>query len=415
MKIQTTNTQNTTFHVLKTLHEGFVTGSCLIPSGEMHVEYARRLLPTLLASALGLGTKHKSEEALNEAMESRGISINITSGAYYTVVSFVCLKQDIKLMVDLIHEQLLEPAFNEQLFESLKGRIHTSYESLKDSTSFRAAESFSGLVYPAEHISNVGSIDEKVALLQAVKVADLNKLHSEYDPLLHIKWIVVGDIDEEAFIKYCDQYKAKTNQVQEVNRRVLQANLPALAQHHVEIKEKQSVDLIMGHSIPIERNHPDYLPLKIAIDALGGSFSARLMRTVRDEDGLTYNVGSYLEGFVRFHEGNWCVKGSFSPKLLGKGIKSIQKQLDLWVNKGIDESELKERQEGIVGKHLVGLSSAHTVAAVIQSYIVHGEDLERYYAYPDLIRAVSVDDVNRVIKQYIDLTQMIQVTAGTLG
>ena len=87
---------------------------------------------------------------------------------------------------------------------------------------------------------------------------------------------------------------------------------------------KQSVSLRMGQVIDIDIHHPDYMPLRLALDALGGSFSARLMRTVRDEDGLTYSVGSMLRGFAQGEVGSWFIYGAFSPKLLDKGIQSIK-------------------------------------------------------------------------------------------
>lgn len=38
-------------------------------------------------------------------------------------------------------------------------------------------------------------------------------------------------------------------------------------------------------------------------DILGGNFSARLMQTVRDQEGLTYGINSFIEGVEEGQDG----------------------------------------------------------------------------------------------------------------
>lgn len=44
------------------------------------------------------------------------------------------------------------------------------------------------------------------------------------------------------------------------------------------------------------RNHPDYIPLHIAVSALGGYFGSRLMLEIREKLGLTYGISASLLG-----------------------------------------------------------------------------------------------------------------------
>lgn len=46
----------------------------------------------------------------------------------------------------------------------------------------------------------------------------------------------------------------------------------------------------------IPRSHPDYIPLRLAVIALGGYFGSRLMLNIREEKGLTYGIGASLAG-----------------------------------------------------------------------------------------------------------------------
>ena len=131
------------------------------------------------------------------------------------------------------------------------------------------------------------------------------------------------------------------------------------------------------------------MPLKLAIDALGGSFSARLMRTVRDEDGLTYSVGSRLEGFGKSEAGAWHVYGEFSPKLLDQGITSIQKQLKDWKQHGIGQAELGERSQGAIGRYLVA-QSVPAELYLMSCFLSNGFGADRVIQYPKRLELLLI-------------------------
>jgi hypothetical protein len=56
----------------------------------------------------------------------------------------------------------------------------------------------------------------------------------------------------------------------------------------VDIPEKTNTRVLIGQRLDIVRSNPDFVLLEIAVRALGGDFSARLMNRVRVKEGLTY-------------------------------------------------------------------------------------------------------------------------------
>lgn len=48
----------------------------------------------------------------------------------------------------------------------------------------------------------------------------------------------------------------------------------------------------------IDRNHPDYLPLRMTVNALGGYFGSRLSANIRERLGLTYGIHASLLGYA---------------------------------------------------------------------------------------------------------------------
>ena len=79
----------------------------------------------------------------------------------------------------------------------------------------------------------------------------------------------------------------------------------------IHIPDKTSADVYIGQSIGIDQDHKDYIPLMMAVYILGGNFSARLMQTVRDKEGLTYGIGSSISSASYKRDGYWSIWATF--------------------------------------------------------------------------------------------------------
>jgi zinc protease len=177
--------------------------------------------------------------------------------------------------------------------------------------------------------------------------------------------------------------------------------------------DKTSATVYMGIPVGIDNNHPDYLPLMFGTYVLGGNFSARLMSTVRDQEGLTYGIGSSLSG-TTLSDGNWSLSADFAPALLDKGMNSTMRELRAWVQEGISEEELRAKKSTISGTAKVQLATTTGMANYIHNLVVSGKDLSYADRYFDEINALTKERVNEVIKKYIDLDKLVVVKAGTL-
>ena len=152
----------------------------------------------------------------------------------------------------------------------------------------------------------------------------------------------------------------------------------------------------------------------LGIYILGGNFSARLMQTVRDKQGLTYGIGSSISGVSFGADGYWNIWGTFSPDILKKGIEATKEQVDLWFNKGVTEDELSAKKTTISGSYKVSMDSTAGLAAKILSNAEHGRELSYLDEYPKIIESISLSEVNRAIKKYDNPNKLYLVAAGTL-
>jgi zinc protease len=181
----------------------------------------------------------------------------------------------------------------------------------------------------------------------------------------------------------------------------------------VTIPQKPSAELFIGQYTGIERADEDYLPFYMGTSVLGGGFSGRLMRTVRDEDGLTYNISARHSGHNNTG-GHWVVNASFNPTLFAKGLNSTMAQLEKWVNEGITEQELADKKTNIMGSFKVGLATTGNLASTILGFVERGLEPSYVDQYPKDVEAVTLEQVNNAIKKHIDLNKLIIIKSGSL-
>tara|TARA_Y100000590_G_scaffold465099_1_gene636364 strand:- start:27398 stop:28684 length:1287 start_codon:yes stop_codon:yes gene_type:complete len=374
------------------------------------------LVPEMTASLLDLGTKQRDKFEIASALESVGAKLGFSSGRHRVHFSGKCLKKDIPLVIQLLAEQLIFPAFEEQDLNSTIQRRKAELKQLKEDTRTRAVEAFLLRLYPEKHPNRPKSLSDQQKATNTISVNQLKKFHSDHYGLGSLNICFVGDVDHENFenhtANHFGQWQNSSASIKESTLKAKRLGKGVETSEH--IPDKTSADLVTGHGIGIDKEHQDYYPVMMSHFILGGNFSARLMATVRDREGLTYGVQSTTGGVDQGNDGYWYIWGTFGPKDLEKAKESINKQLDLWYKEGVTAEELNSKKSTITGMYQVGLDTTSGLARRILTTVERGKELSFMDEYPKIITAITLDQVNKSIQTYCDPGKRITVVAGTV-
>ena len=274
---------------------------------------------------------------------------------------------------------------------------------------------FKRTLYPKGHPNYSLDIDSQIQFVENITADDLSSFHKNNYGLGTMIISAVGDLNSKNMTTGIRKaFKGWGFSSLKKKPSGLTANEKKGSIEFVNIKDKTSADVIVGIPIGIDRNHSDYYPLVLGNYILGGNFSARLMQTVRDKEGLTYGIGSRVSGVDTGNDGFWYVSGTFAPDLLNKGRKSALKQIKAWVNKGVTAEELENKKTTLTGSYKVGLATTSGLAGQILANAERGRKLSFLDEYPGIINGLSLKDVNGAIKTYINVNMLVTVGAGTV-
>jgi len=390
-----------------------ISGSLL--GGDVYSPQANMMIADLTVSMLDKGTKNKSKFEIADKLETVGASIYFSSDQHHVRFNAKCLKKDIPIVLELLAEQLREPAFNKDDLKTLKTRLIGNFKKDQEHTGKQAGGAFLRKLYPEGHPNYSYKIDERIKMVNNIQSSNLKNFHDIYYGLGNMTIVAVGDVDSEEVsaqvAKVFDSWKTSPLKKKESS---LTANIAGGATEYVTIKDKTSADIYIGLPIGIDRNHEDYYPLMLGTYILGGNFSARLMQTVRDEQGLTYHIQSTLGGVDNGNDGYWLIGGSFAPQMVEQGYNASIEQLDKWLEGGVTQAELDAKKSTITGSYKVGLATTRGLAGQILSNSERGRAIDYLDVFTELINEITLDEVNDAIKKYIDKDRLVFVAAGSL-
>jgi len=368
----------------------------------------------LTAAMLDQGTTKRDKFAIAAELEKIGATLNFNAGNEAVNFTARCLKSDVGTVVNILSEELRMPLFDEKALATVKKRRLAQYRQNSENTDRRAFEALYQKIYPSDHPNYGIATQQMLADIDKITVNDLKEFYKKHYGPASMIFVAVGDVDSKAL-----QNQIKSNfsgwiggvQFARPKKAISGATdkIPIV----VSMKDKTSVSLLIGLGTGLQRDDKDFLPLFVANYILGGNFSARLMSTVRDNEGLTYATNSFFDG-NQFSDGSWVVYGSFNPDLLKKGLESLRRQVNLWLEKGVSDDELKAKKTTITGSYKVGLSTTNGMAAQILSVAQRNLAMSFLDEYPDKINALTLADVNGMIQKYIKAENLFTVAAGSV-
>lgn len=384
-----------------------------LPAGDAFAGSGNKAVPTLVGMMLERGTKSEDQFKIAQQLEDVGAEISFEVGIQLVEIHAKCLKKDLPLVIRLIAEQLRTPAFAPaELAKAQQAAVGELQQELQD-TNARAGEAFARTIFPQGHPNRPAATEEMIEAVKSAKLEDLQSFYREHYGPAHLMLIVVGDVD----VSQLQAQVAKGFSGWSGGVDYLRAAAPAVAaaahEESIAVPGKASVSLLIGEATGLRYRDPDTLALRIGTAILGSGFTSRLGSTVRDKEGLTYDIGAGVAEDA-LNDGYWRITATFAPSLLAKGIASSQRELDRWAREGVTAQELAARKTDIVGVYQVSLATTAGLATALQQAILRGYPISWLDEYPRAIQAVTLDEVNRAIKKHIDPSKMVLVKAGSV-
>ena len=158
-------------------------------------------------------------------------------------------------------------------------------------------------------------------------------------------------------------------------------------------KETEQVNFCLG-TLGIAYSSPDYYTFMLINAILGDGMSSRLFQTIREEQGLAYDIGSYFNSYAE--TGNFVVSAGVDPSQVEPAVRAIVSELSSLSTTPVAADELDRIKAYVRGGLLLGLEGTSQVAYWLGSQeSLRGKilDVDEITAH---IEAVTTRDIQRL-------------------
>jgi zinc protease len=381
-----------------------------LPAGAIFESDEKLGLADFVASSLMRGTQHHTFDSIYNELESVGASLGFDSGVHTTSFGGRSLAEDLPLLLKLLSETIITPAFPASEVEKLRAQLLTGLAIRAQDTSDMAALIFDEMLYDGHPYSRPG--DGFIETIESITRDDLEEFHRLHFGPRGLVISIVGAIDPK---KAFDEVSRVLGGWQAEGQKDAPALPPlkpiqeTIKRHH-RLAGKSQSDIILGVVGP-RRNDDDYFAASLANSVLGQfGMMGRIGDVVREKSGLAYYAYSSLSAGVG--PGAWEVSAGVNPKNVKKTIDLVTKELKRFIKNGVTKDELADSQANYIGRLPLSMESNGGVAGALINIERYGLGLDYFQRYEGIVRDVTRDDVLNVARKYIDPDALVIATAG---
>jgi zinc protease len=381
-----------------------------VPAGSAHDPAPTLGLGHFLSKVIDRGTEHRSADAIAEALDGRGVTLNSSVGRHLLTLGCTCLAEDFDDMLALVADVLRRPAFPEPEIETRRGEIVTAIRQDEDSPATMAVEALMGLLYPDGH--PYGRRTKGVsATVESITRTDLVAFHrSQFSPA-GLMIVMVGDVPAGRAIAAAERafgdWRAPAPAPLTVPPAVRAAHRQQLV---IPMMNKAQADVAYGFTA-VTRRDPDYHALTLMNNVLGQyGLGGRLGDSIRERQGMAYYAFSSFDGNVA--EGPLVIRAGVAPENVDRTVASIDDEIRTILSGGVTAAELTDAKRYLIGSMPRNLETNSGIASFLHTAEFFGLGLDYDRRLPLLLEAVTLDEVHAATRRILDPDRASVVIAG---
>lgn len=365
-------------------------------------------ISSFTSEMLTKGTQSRSALEIAELVDYHGAFLSSGCDFDATFVSCYSLKKYFEKIFEMTAEVILQPAFADDEVNRLREQKINSIISYKDEGDYLASRIFKKNIYYKLPYSKPLEGTEKI--LETFQQSDLQNFYNTYYKPNNLIIAFVGDIDEaravqlveEKFSNFTGEFIHNAQIEDETlnpDRKVFIVKKPGAVQSSLKV----------GH-LAFKRNIPDYIPASVMNTLLGGSFTSRINKNLREVNGFTYGARSYFDW--KKYSGDFAVETEVGNSFTASAVKEMTFEINKMKSELVSDDELTSVKNYLTGNFPLQLETPNAIASKVIGLKIYDIENDYYNTYISKVNAVTKQDINDAAKKYLHPDKMTIAIGG---
>ncbi|GAB5521285.1 MAG: pitrilysin family protein [Rhodothermales bacterium] len=356
------------------------------------------------------GTTTMSGDAMNEALENIGASVETGAGGSSMSASLSTLKEHIDMVLPIFADVLQNPAFPEDKLSLAKTQTRSGISRRNDDPQQIANRELNQLLYGE---TSPYATTPEYFTVDAISRDDLVAFHERYFHPNNVILGVWGDFEtDEMVAKLKAAFGGWVMNPDFVRPQA--PPVPTNPQRSVNLASKTDINqstVLIGHVGEVLFDDPDYPAIQVMNNVLGGGFYSRLFGEVRTNQGLAYAVfGNYSGGYE--------APGQFYAGVMTKSestvdaAQSVLREVERMREAPPTAEEVQLAKDDYLNSFVFNFDTRSEIVNRMMTYEYYGYPTDFLERVKSGIEATTPDDVLRVSQAYLKPDQATVVVVG---
>ena len=355
------------------------------------------------------GTKKRSAKKIAEDIESLGGYLNAFTSKEHTCFYGRGLTDHVEKTFEVLADMVQNSVFDPKEIEKESAVVIDELYDIEDSPDELIFDKFESNIFHGNSLGMPIIGTEKN--LRDFKQKDLFKYVNENYTLDRCYIVASGNVNHSELVRFAKKYMKRNFKTTNDNNRGLIVN--PTGDLYVP-KETQQVHYILGRST---FGHKEKSRVKVSVlsHILGEGSSSRLFQKVREENGIAYQINSFLNSF--YDISTFGIYLSTNDKSVNKAQDLIFEEIKKIKLKNVSETELDRAKEYLIGNMLMSLESTTNRMLRIAQSIIYFDKIKTVEETVKHIQSVTVKDIRNLSNELFEngtLTRVILSSKNTL-
>ena len=364
---------------------------------------------------LSRGTTALTREQVKDSLDKLKARVFFFGATNSVVANVETTRPNLIPTLELVAQQLQSPRFEAGEFEKLKQERLAQLEQSKSEPQFVGSVALSRRLnrYPKGHVLYVSTPDEQIADWTAVTLDQVKQFHRDFYGASHADVAVVGDFAADSVRAAAERLFASWRSPQPFER-VARTYAPSdSAADVLQTPDKANAFFAAGQNLALRDDDPDYAALAVANWMIGGGFlNSRLATRLRQQEGISYGVGSGLQVQSLDRSGVFQVFAIYAPQNADRLVTAFRQELDRVLKEGFTAKEVEAAKPGYLQQRLQSRANDNELVSILVSRRFAGRTLGYDEELERRIQALTPEQINAAVRRHIDPSKIVLVRAG---
>ena len=358
-----------------------------------------------VSSLLKDGTISKNSAQLSEEIDFYGSSIKTASNMDFSYSTLFALTKQCTNAIPILHDMYYYPLFPDDEVEKFK---LLNIQKLKEELSKNEVITYRHIteeIFGKNHPYGYNSTESDYAALNS----DIVKNHySQYYGSDNCFIFLSGKITDSIRKQVAELFgsEAKISKHKEFN-----FSIPDQSGRKITLSSKnEHQSAIKTGRHLFNKDHTDHPAFFLLNVIFGGYFGSRLMMSIREDKGYTYDITSNMDQLL--HDGCFYVSTEAAPEYVAPILTEVNHQMEVLKQEKVSIKELTMVKNYLMGTFMNMLDGPLNVSSLARSMILTGKKPEDFLTFCDKLLSVTSETLLDTAQKYFNQQEMIEVVVA---